>query len=270
MRSKLALVMFTLYLVVPLALAQNDAATKVMTDDATMTRLRVGHFVSGGPNVDLLVNGEIPVNGGVVQADFPAGYIGGYLYLKPGTYSVAVVPTGKGVDEALIGPLDMPLESGHRYTLGMVGQMDDESLTPLVMDDTAILKKARTSPEQGIMILVNNLSGTETLDFTLGGKGPMGVEYGNFGAAPLAMPFGKPFKIAIDAGVLVEDEAGGAQDPAMDFTFALGGQFTGNFDEEFLGAQSVNTSDLNTVAFLREFSGLGFEWTVAPFRLIPS
>lgn len=184
MKNKLNLVMFSLCLMSSFALAQVDKATGTLTNDATMARLRVAHFVFGGPNIDLLVNGEVPVNKDVVQADFPAGFVGGYLYLEPDTYSVAVVPTGEGVDEALIGPLDIPLEAGHRYTLAMTGQLEDESLTPLVMDDTAILEEARTSPEQGIMILVNNLSGTKTLDMTLGGQGPMGVSHGGFMAGP--------------------------------------------------------------------------------------
>ncbi len=258
--KKFVSVMFILCLTASFALAQVDKATGTVTNDATMARLRVGHFVFGGPNIDLLVNGEISVNKDVVQADLFPGYVGGYLYLKPDTYSVAVVPTGKGVDEALIGPLDIPLEAGHRYTLTMMGQMEDESLTPLVMDDTAILQEARTSPEQGIMILVNNLAGTETLDFTLGGQGPTGVPYGGFVAAPLATPFGEPLRIATNVGVIAE-EAGPGMDPAADFTVSFYGHFPG---EAFSDAQSVNTSDLDIVEFLRTFSGLDFEWDGQP------
>ncbi len=264
MKQKIGLMLLTLCLASSFAFAQIDQATGTVTNDTTQSRLRVAHLVFDGPNVDLLVNGKIPVNGSVPQGDLFAGYIGGYLYLEPRTYSVAVVPTGKRVDEALIGPLDIQLEAGHRYTLAVVGQIEDESLKPLVMDDTEILQEARTSPEQGILILVNNLAGTETLDFTLGGKGPTGVGYGSFAAAPLAMPYGKPFKISTNVGVLEENEAGGGQDPAVDFTFALAGHFSDNPDEDSLGAQSVNTSDLNTVAFLQHFSGLGFEWDGHP------
>ena len=260
MKHKIASVMFMLCLMLSFALAQVDQATGTVTNDATMARLRVGHLVFGAPNIDLLVNGEIPINRDVPQADFPAGYIGSYLYLEPGTYSVAVVPTGKGVDEALVGPLDITLEAGHRYTLAMIGQMEDESLAPLVMDDTEILQEARTSPEQGIMILVNNLADTETLDFTLGGQGPTGVPYGGFAAAPLALTIGEPLRIATNFGVIAE-EAGPGMDPAVDFTVAFMGRFPG---EAFRDTQSVNTSDLNTVAFLRQFSGLGFEWDGHP------
>jgi uncharacterized surface protein with fasciclin (FAS1) repeats len=260
MKNKLYSVLFVMCLMASFALAQVDQDPGTVTNDQTQARLRVAHLVFGGPNIDLLVNGEIPVNRDVVQANFPAGYIGGYLYLEPGTYTVAVVPTSKGIDEALIGPQEVTLEAGHRYTLAMMGQMADESFTPLLMDDTVLLQKARTSPEQSIMILVNNLAGTETLDFTLGGQGPTGVPYGSFAAAPIALAVGEPLRIVTNVGVIGE-EAGPGADPAMDFTVAFMGRFP---SQAFHDTQSLNTSDLFIVAFLREFSGLGFEWAGHP------
>jgi hypothetical protein len=254
-------VLLVLCLCSSLALAQVDTTTGTSTDDATMARLRVGHLVHGGPNIDLLVNGRIPMNRDVAQANFASGFIGGYLYLEPGSYSVAIVPTGKGLAEALIGPIDLALQAGHRYTLAMMGQMDDAILTPLVVDDTALLLEARTSPDQGIMILVNNLGGSETLDFTLGGEGPSGVPYGGAGAAALAMPFGKPLRIVSNVGVIDVYAAGGYQDPGIDFTVSFIGRVSGG---AFRDTQSGNTSDLTILEFLRTFSGLGFEWDGHP------
>lgn len=265
MRSKLTSVMFTLYLVVPLALAQTDVATKVMTDDATMARLRVANLVFDSPNVDLLVNGEILVNGSVPQANLFAGYIGGYLYLEPGTYSVAVVPTGEGVDAALVGPLDMALEAGHRYTLAMMGQMEDENVKPLVMDDTAILRTSRTSPEQHSVIFINNVAGTTTIDFDKEGIGPRGVEYGTFGVSSVSHRDNREctdFVLTFDDTVIEDNPSTGEcvpSEPGMDFTVAFMGHFPGSFDTDFRDTQSPNTSALGTLEFLRGFSGLGYK-----------
>jgi Fasciclin domain len=134
--------------------------------------------------------------------------------------------------------------------------LEDNSIKPLLLDDTAILQEARTSPEQGIMILVNNLAGTETLDLTTGGQGPTGANYGNFAAASLSVPFGKPLIITTNVGSIAEDEAGVGQDPAMDFTVAFFGRFPG---ENFRDTQSGNTSELNALEFMKGFSGLGYE-----------
>src|SRR5690606_31444250 len=176
------------------ALAQGEKAPATTISDQTQARLRVAHLVRGGPEVDLLIDGSVAFNMDVRQAGLPAGYIGGYLYIEPGRHEIAVVPTGRSIDAALIGPLDLGLEAGHRYTVAVLGQLEDPSLTPLVMDDTETLREARTSPEQGIMILINNLADTTTLDFTLGGEGPIGVPYLGFAAAPMALSVGAPLR----------------------------------------------------------------------------
>src|SRR5215212_11730706 len=106
-------------------------------DDKTQGRLRLAACLADAPSVDLLVNGAPAVNGGVAQVDMPSTYVNGYLYLAPGTYSIAVVPTGKPVAAALAGPLDIPVIAGHRYTLALTGQVADKSIKPLVIDETA-------------------------------------------------------------------------------------------------------------------------------------
>src|SRR5437764_8561348 len=97
-------------------------ASDAPTNDTTRARLRVHECVYGGPSIDTYVNGQIAVNGGVPMAHLrPLGWTG-YLYLTPGTYSVALVPSGQGMDQALVGPLDVTVAAGHRYTLLPLGQ----------------------------------------------------------------------------------------------------------------------------------------------------
>jgi Domain of unknown function (DUF4397) len=120
MKHKIGLTLFAFYLITSLALAQVDKATGTVTNDATQARLRVANFVFGSPNIDLLLNGEIALNPTQAQANMPCCQVSGYMYLSPRTYNVAVVPTGKSMDEAMIA-LDVTLEVGHRYTVAMIG-----------------------------------------------------------------------------------------------------------------------------------------------------
>lgn len=263
--KKFASVLFILCLTASFALAQTDVATETATDDATMARLRVAYIVLGSPNVDVLIDGEIAMNAGQPLANIICCQFTGYMYLMPGTYSVAIVPTGQGTDEALIGPLDVTLEAGHRYTVATMGQVEDKSLTPLVIDETAVLEESRTDPSQQTLILLNNLSGTTTIDFDKEGSGPTGVEYGGFGVTSFANGDGRvcgDFVIAFDDTIIVSEPGSGEcgpGEPGMDFTVVFMGQYPGEWDTDFIDRQSSNTSDLNVLEFLRGFSGLGVQ-----------
>ena len=65
------------------------------TNDATQARLRVSQCVPNEPDMDVYINGKVPVT-----ADVPmyvgAGDASRYEYLPPGTVSVAVVPQRDG------------------------------------------------------------------------------------------------------------------------------------------------------------------------------
>src|SRR6266496_4757545 len=110
--------------IVPTA-ASAAGITSTAPNDATQARLRVSNCVFNGPTVDVFVNGAVAVNGGMPQASMIALNISGYIYLVPGTYSIAVVPTGKGLAQALLGPLDVSIAAGHRYTVVMLGQANE-------------------------------------------------------------------------------------------------------------------------------------------------
>src|SRR5690349_3263405 len=103
-------------------------------DDATQARLRVSYCVSG-PQAAVFVNGKVAMNGGMPQDNLVGSQASGYLYLVPGTYSIAIVPTGMGLDKALFGPLDVPVVAGHRYTVVELGQADESSHKSLVIDE---------------------------------------------------------------------------------------------------------------------------------------
>lgn len=269
MKNKLVAVMLVLSLIASFALAQiNDAS--MVYDDATQGRLRVAHFVFNGPDVDLLVNGEVAVITDRALAKIPCCEIAPYLYLEPGTYSLAVVPTGKDVEQAILGPLDVEVAAGHRYMVAMMGQVDDESLTSLVIDETAVLKEARTDPSQQLLMMINNVAGTTTIDFNAEGSGPHNVEYGGFDITDGGVAFGncEAFIIAFDDTTIVSEPASSECDPAvpadpvepgMDFMVAFMGRFPGAEREDRGETQGPNFSDLNAREFLEQFSGLGYE-----------
>jgi hypothetical protein len=53
-------------------------------NDATQARLRVSQCVACGPAVDVYVDGQVAVNGGVPLTNLTALDWPGYLYLAPG------------------------------------------------------------------------------------------------------------------------------------------------------------------------------------------
>ena len=259
MKHKLITIVLAFFWITSLALAQVDKATGTSTNDATMARLRVAHLVFGGQNIDVMLNGEIAMNVGQAQVDIRPAIVTGYMYLNPGTYSLALVPTGKGVEEALVGPLDLQLKARDRYTVALMGQVEDASLKPLVIDETAALSASRTDPSQFTATFINNVAGSTKLDFNKSDGGPS-IHYGDYVTSTAANGDGHActeFSIAFDDTIVDSqplDECG-ILEPGMDFIVAFMGHFPG---ENFRDTQSGNTSELNALDFLKGFSGLGY------------
>jgi uncharacterized surface protein with fasciclin (FAS1) repeats len=115
----LALAALLLGLAVP---AQAQMAEKAM--------IRVAHFAVDAPAVDVFVNGEAAIT------NLPYPEVTQYLALEPGTYSVAVAPTGSGIDAAVIGPVELEFAAGASYTVAATGQLADSTFGPLVINDS--------------------------------------------------------------------------------------------------------------------------------------
>lgn len=156
----------------------------------------------------------------------PAGYVNGYLYLEPGTYSVAVAPTGEGFDRALIGPLDVPLVAGHRYTLALMGQLQDQSVTPLLIDETAAETQIGAKPTDAVRITVNNLASAAGLDTEGDGKLiNKNIPYGGFDAG-IYSGGNAPIRVSVsdDAGILLNDSADWSE-PGSTFLLGFAGKY---------------------------------------------
>lgn len=235
----------------PLAPSSPSAADT--PNDTTQARLRVSNCAAPGPRVDIVVNGQVAVNGGVAQADLGSGAVSGYLYLAPSTYQVAVVPTGQDNMQALLGPLAVPVVAGHRYTLAVMGHAEDAHHTPLLIDETAAYLKAGAAPTSSAHLTINNVKGAQGISFLQDG---MGANAPAGGFVATAMPTGafKTFDVAFSgpAGQAIDKNGAGFNDPGTDNLDCFHGTYPGARDTW----TSPVTSNLNVVAFLKGFHGL--------------
>ena len=261
MKHKMGLIAGAFYLIASFGFAQVDLATSTVTNDATMARLRVSNCVFGGPNIDIYLNGEVAVNNGIPQSNVPTLIPWGYQYLTPGTYSVAVVPTGMGLGEALMGPVDVTVEAGHRYTLVVLGQNDEPSHEALVVDETKAYQDIGASPTDAAHITVNNVKGLSGIDIDMGGAvQEHNVPYGEFQA--VIWPVGSFNDFFVTVGdapdeVLDGGPGPGFTAPAMDYFDCFGGSYPGAVFQDFDTRSSMPTSSLNAVNYLKEVTRIG-------------
>ncbi len=268
MKNKAYLVFVTmLTLLLGFGLAQiNDASTGY--DVATQSRLRVGHLVFGGPDVDVLINGEVAVIAERPWAKIPPGVITDYLYLAPATYSVAIVPTGEGIAEAIIGPLDVELVAGHRYTVAMMGQTTDERLEPLVIDETAEMQKVRTDPRQFSTVWLHNVAGVKTVSFgeEIGFAGE--VSYGDFGVKAIANGDERlcnNYYDRFDGEIIFAERYPNPNrrcltwEPGIDLLASYYGSYPGEEGETWDYAQRSQTIELNVLDFLQGFNEVDYK-----------
>jgi hypothetical protein len=225
-------------------------------DDATMSRIRLVNLVAGSSATDMYVDGQIGLLGSRQSelAQMRPGLYTGYLYFEPGVHQVAVVPSGEGLEAAMIAT-DVTLEPGHRYTVAVMGQKEDTQFTPLVIDETEAIANARTSPEQNIMILINNVAGAETIDFENDGIGQE-VPYGGFVAAPIKEGLVDKMVTSIN-GTEFDSMSNTGEFPGVDFIHAFVGSYsdgtTNNTDGPF-------HSDLTAQEWLKQFTGGDFSF----------
>jgi hypothetical protein len=97
-------------------LAQEDVAT-----------FRVAHFSVDAGSVDVYVEGEL-----LLEA-VPFGTVSEWMSVAPGTYAVAITPTGNTIDEAVLSET-LTLEAGETfYTVTAIGFAVRPDISPLVL-----------------------------------------------------------------------------------------------------------------------------------------
>lgn len=107
--------------------AMTGAGSLEILDANTRTSLQVVHASPDAGLVDIVVDGNV-----VTPLDFPQ--LTGFLNLAAGTYNVAVTAPGNA-SAAAIGPVDLELVGGTRYSVLAVGKAMDMTIEPLILTD---------------------------------------------------------------------------------------------------------------------------------------
>ena len=222
-------------------------------DNATQARIRTVSEVMGAPDTTVYVNGLPAMNGDRVQQNIAAGLFSGFLYVKPGTYSIALVPDGGTLDQALFKPVDVKAEAGHRYTVAAMGQLADKDIHPLVVDETSLEASVSVGSSDFVTIDINNMKGADTITEMADGKIiAENIKYGDARAYVNASgtPQFKTIAIGKTQGTLWEgpdrSEAGGSG------VIPWFGPFPAdNYDS--VGNISQVTSERNLIDFLAGF-----------------
>jgi len=225
-------------------------------DNAAQARIRVISMLMGANSTDVYVNGMPALNGGVAQANIRAGQFSGFLYVAPGTYSIALVPHGGTLDQALFPPEDVKVEAGHRYTVAAMGQLADKDVHPLVIDETALEADLGAGSTDTLNISINNMAGADSITEMADGKITAGnIPYGAAQAwlnASGTIAFKSQATKGTTTGALFEGTD--SAEPETSFTIPYFGPFpASNYDS--VGNISQGTSELNVIEFLERFDG---------------
>ena len=106
--------------------ALTGAGSAEILDANTPARLQVVHASPDAPAVDVRVNGDVLIPG----LEFPNAT--GFVEVAPDTYSVSVTVAGNPGAIA-IGPVDLTLEPGVRYSVLAVNEL--AAIEPLILND---------------------------------------------------------------------------------------------------------------------------------------
>jgi hypothetical protein len=224
-------------------------------DNSKQARVRTVNEVMGVALTDVYINGLPAFNGGVPQRNIGIGQFSGWLYVTPGTYTVALVPHGDKLEQALFPPSDVKVEAGHRYTVAAIGQLADKDVHPLVVDETAMIAAINPGPTDSLSIDINNLKGADSITEECDGKkAAENIKYGE--ARTYLCPSGTPLFIttanAKTPGVIFNDTL--QSEPQTSFTLPYFGPFPApSYDNIGIGSQG--TSELNVLDFLTGFNG---------------
>ena len=107
------------------------ASVGLAQDEAEIGNIRIAHLSSDAGEVDVYVNAGDTL---VLQQSFEFSDISNWLELEPNTYSLAIVPTGGELEDAVL-EADLDLESGEWFTVAAIGEVSKETLSLQVLDE---------------------------------------------------------------------------------------------------------------------------------------
>ncbi|MFN8421719.1 MAG: DUF4397 domain-containing protein [Anaerolineae bacterium] len=138
--------------------------------------VHVIHLINGGPRVDVYVD-DVRIVKSLKTASFTH-----FLAVEAGAHQLYFTPTGEGTNNAVTAPSELSLEAGHRYTLALIGQLADNSIHPLIIDETAAVAGVDLS-HNFFRIIINNIAGSPPISFYEGERWlEKNLEYGQYSA----------------------------------------------------------------------------------------
>lgn len=139
-----------------MAFAATPAAAQ--DDDGDYTYLRVTHLSYDSGPVAVYIDGQ-PSD----LQELMFGDISGWAEMAPGTYSVAFVPLGGSMEEAVLGPFNYELEEDAWTTLAVIGSAEDgtDTVQPLRMNYSEI------NAGEARIAVFHALSGAPAVDLRL-------------------------------------------------------------------------------------------------------
>lgn len=209
------------------ALARPLSAQEAPPDTA---QLRLGHFVFDGEDVGLVMDGVMTLGQDGEPVLFsPMTLPSQYLDLAEGVHTFAVTAEGGSLDAALVPEQEFTLEIGHRYLLALMGNVSEDDLHLMLIDETAAME-ANDITQSAVSLFINNLAGVPAIDWQFDGEPFLtDVAYGDYaiyqdpteGIGSFITAAGDPMAVILDVPY-----AEGS--PAYFFAvFAFSGTFSG-------------------------------------------
>lgn len=112
----LILLVFALALVSGTILAQDEEAEAVDSNVGT-AQIRFAHLANDVPEADIYIDGELRRPYTAVEF----GTVTGWITVPGGVVEVAVVPSGRSIERAVIGPVTLELDRDSRTTVAAIG-----------------------------------------------------------------------------------------------------------------------------------------------------
>jgi uncharacterized surface protein with fasciclin (FAS1) repeats len=136
----------------------------------------------------------------------------------------------------------------------MIGQLNDKTFKPLVIDETAAEQQLGAKPTDAVRIMVNNMAGIEGIDVDVDGKRiSTNIPYGGFatGIYPAEQAQIRVLEHGKATSLWEGDRDG---DPGCRLV-AIVGQYTSASEHNVDLFDSLPTSELNLIDFLHSFTG---------------
>jgi hypothetical protein len=120
-RKIILLISLLALLILPITLTAQDGG-------ARQVNVRFAHFAPDAPPVDVYIDGELSD----IEA-FEYGDVSEWMELSAGTHILAIVPSGSGINAAVLGPDEYNLPASEWLTIAAIGSIEDDTLTAAVL-----------------------------------------------------------------------------------------------------------------------------------------